>query len=141
MSKREDYRMTTELDTSKSFQQKMMDRIRESIGELMTDEDLKEIVDRGMEEALFKPRCFRSSYGSATEECSLVDKVIKDELHSQMNEAVHTWMSDNQQTLIDAVQNAAKKGAGKCILSALDCRFEQMFNNALQSLDIKPNPY
>ena len=133
--------MSSELAEQQSFQQKMMDRIRESIGELMTDDELKQIVDRGMEEALFKPRCFRTSYGSANEECSLVDKVIKEELHSQMSATVHTWMSENQQVLIDAVQKAAKEGAGKCILSALDYRFEQMFNSALQSLDINPKPY
>lgn len=133
--------MKTELSTSSSFQQKMMDRIRESIGELMTDEELKKIVDRGMEEALFKPRCYRSSYGSANEECSLVDKAIKDELHTQMNAAVQTWISENQQMLIDAVQKAAKEGAGKCILSALDYRFEQMFNSALQGLNINPKPW
>ncbi len=37
-----------------SFEEKVMGRIRESIGELMSDEDLKRIVEKGIDRALFE---------------------------------------------------------------------------------------
>lgn len=56
--------MTTEVTTAVSFEQRMKDRIRESIGELISDEELQKMVHRGVEEVFFKPGTKKINPGS-----------------------------------------------------------------------------
>jgi hypothetical protein len=44
--------MSNEIQTNETFEGKLKTRIRESIGDLLSDDDLKKIIDRGLEEFL-----------------------------------------------------------------------------------------
>ena len=48
--------MSNTIEVKKSFQERMADRVRESIGELMTDDELKIIIERSVNEFLFTER-------------------------------------------------------------------------------------
>ena len=47
--------LENQLAPAKTFQERIADRIRESIGDLITDEDLAEMVTRGIDDVFFKP--------------------------------------------------------------------------------------
>ena len=46
----------SDIEKTKSFQERMKDRIKKDIGELMTDDELSAIVERAVNEIFFKPR-------------------------------------------------------------------------------------
>jgi hypothetical protein len=52
--------MTEAIQTSQSFDERMMAKIKESIGELVTDDELKKIIEKGMSMAFFEPRRSKS---------------------------------------------------------------------------------
>ena len=54
--------MTNEIATTKSFQDRMKDKIREGIGDLLTDDDLKVLIDKGIDDVFFTTRYTGESY-------------------------------------------------------------------------------
>lgn len=59
--------MTTQLTPQQLFEEKLKDRIRENIGDLMPDALLSQMIARAMEEFLFKPVETKDSWGSIKE--------------------------------------------------------------------------
>lgn len=123
--------MEDAIEKPKTFEERMMDKIRDSIGDLMTAEDLKKIVERGVEEALFKrdinPQ--KTHWNSVPERLpSLVDKMVEQFLKEAMATAVNKWMEENKEKLAGAVDNAIKIGAGNCMIDALDARVAGTFH-------------
>lgn len=112
-----------------SFEDAILERIRNSIGELMTQEDLKRIIDAGVQKALFEPRITIGSYGNQSSSPSLVDRAVTDFLSTQMKTAVDKWISENPEALQAAVDKAVKDGVANCVMQSLDQRFSWIFSN------------
>ena len=110
-----------------------MARIRESIGDLMTDEDLKKILEKGVEKALFTSSVRGDSWRQETVPC-LVDRVVSKHLNSRMAEAVDTWITDNPDKLQRAVENAIKAGVAKCLMDTLDGKFYCLFEGLVANM-------
>lgn len=91
--------MGTEIQEGKTFDENLMDRIRDSIGELMPEEKLKEILERGVDELL----------------------------GVMMRNAVDQWLKDNPERIKEAIKNAIEDGAGVCMVKALGRHFEPVF--------------
>ena len=61
--------MATEVAQAKTLQERVGDRIRDQIGDLMTDADLKQLVDKALHEAFFTQRPLpKNSYHEEQEE-------------------------------------------------------------------------
>lgn len=103
-----------------------MDRIRASIGELMTDEDLKKIIERGVETALFTEKASGSGWDRKVEP-SFVEKAVRELLSQRMTAAVDAWVSANPDRLQAAVNDAIKTGVTGCVMQVMDARFYGMF--------------
>lgn len=120
-----------------SFEEKLMDRIRESIGELMSDEDLKRIVEKGVDRALFERRTITSDgwSRSSSEKPSFVDTVVKTLLEERMRVAVDAWIRANPEKLDKALNDAIVLGAGSCVIAAFNENFRgAMLNMQAQML-------
>lgn len=123
--------MAEELTKTASFQDRLMARIKDSIGELMTDEELKKIMERGVEEALFKPKVQYDNYNREIKrEEPFVEKAVKAFLSEKMDKVVREYLAANTQLFMDSIDKAVRDGIGKCMLEALDNRV----NSALYRL-------
>lgn len=117
-----------------SFEEKLKQRIRDSVGELMTDEDLKKILERSIDEYLFKPRhnpskgSFGSDYPPFIEEC------IKRQMESKVSLAVDKWARDNPDKIDEAVQKVILMGIAGCVETAMGYRFSYMFQEIQQRI-------
>jgi hypothetical protein len=116
----------TLVSPQQSFEEKLMGRIRDSIGELMSDEDLKRIVEKGIDRALFERQSSGDSWNKKVEP-SLVDKAVQQFLAERMRAAVDAWILANPEKLDKAVNDAIVLGAGGCLLEA----FNEKFRNAM----------
>lgn len=123
--------MKTDIEKTKSFEEKMMDRIRESIGDLMTDEDLKKILEKGIEKALFQERSVEGRY-STTKNPSIVDECITKFLQTRMNEEVGKWIKENPEKIEAAIQHTMQMGVAKCVDYALENKFNYVFQGMLK---------
>lgn len=112
--------MAGEIATSKTFQDKMFERIRDSIGDLMPDEDLKKIVASGIEKAFFENRivAYGSYGGTQTKEPVLVE-MIRDLMREKIRLAVDSWMRDNPDKVKEAIEKVIQQGVFGCVMNQI----------------------
>lgn len=123
--------MTTVL----SLEQKVTERVHQSIGDLITEQDLKAVVERGIEKALFQVRTVPDTgYRGWKEVPSLVDTIVENLLRAKMEEAVRQWLEENPVQIQLAIERAMKAGVAQALLDALDCRFQNIFEIGVQNL-------
>lgn len=117
--------MTEELTKPQNFQERLMARIKESIGELITDEELKKIIESGVNQAFFASKPQLDNWGRTVKEGeSFIQRVVRELLDERMKKAVNDWCAENNDKLVGAVDEAIKLGVGKCMLMAIDNRMQ-----------------
>ena len=122
-----------------SLEERITARIHESIGDLITDDDLKAMIARGVEQALFKPRIRPGvgQWGSDETLPSVVDEIVAKLLGEKMTAAVEQYLKDNPEKLDAAVKDAIAKGAGACFMSYLDSKFQSVFTAGVSTLQMQ----
>lgn len=103
--------MSNEITTTKSFQEKMFEKIREQMGDLMSEDDLKLIVNSAMEKAFFQGEDIRDRWGNLTKrEESLFITLIKREMEPKVKEAIKEWFSNHPEEVKNAIDSTIAKG-------------------------------
>jgi hypothetical protein len=106
-----------------TFQERMMDRIKASIGELITDDELRKMVQEGVHKAFFDKRETQSSWGHV----EFINSWLEEELRKLLNESVRQMVQDevnlHTKEVLGMVQKIVQEGAGKAIVAALSDRF------------------
>ena len=127
----------TEVVQPKTLEERVRAKLHESIGDLIQPEDIKAIVERGIEEYLFKPRVVEgeSNWGNSGRiKVSLVQELIEQKLKTQVTSQIEAWLKQNPEKLQAALDQAIAKGVGNAIMRALDLRFESVFEGVLKNL-------
>ncbi len=120
--------MTKEITIPQSFEAKMKDRIRDSIGELITDKELSELVRKSVDQVFFAPTEIGTIY-NRKEGPSLLNGLIAKLLTPQVREAIQQYINDHPDEVIEAVKEAISAGMGNALLSALNSQFQShLFN-------------
>lgn len=108
--------MDTTVATSKDFQERMFDNIRENFGKFLTDEDMSKLVQAALDKAFFAPgsKPDPRGWGSAIETeapfITLVRKAADARLKLTVEAAVDKWAQDNPDAFKQAVDTAIAKG-------------------------------
>ena len=129
--------MSSELEKQKTFEERMKSRIRDSIGELMTDEELSKIVNRVTEEVFFKPIKLGERY-QMKEHPPFIHVIVKELLTDNVKKLVEEYFKNNEIAIIEIIREVIKEGIGSAVLTALNSKFaSDMFNfesNLMQTL-------
>lgn len=136
--------MSKEMERAKTLEERINDKLRESLADLMTPEDLRGIVERGVENLLFKERVTQDGRGWAptTRKPPLVEELVSNHLEKQVREAVQNWIAENPERLQEAVDNAMRRGIANAVMRTMDERFAGIFNSGvsiMQSQGILPS--
>ena len=121
---------TTALTNPLSFEDRMRDRLRANIGDVMTDADLAELVERGLNDLLFKERIRKQKHGYSNEsfyDPPLLQELLMAELQPLLKQAVADWLVGHQEEVMAAFDQTMENGLGQAMLNA----FTALFNNAL----------
>lgn len=126
----------SDLVVAGSFQDKIFAKIKESIGDLMTDDDLKRLVEAAMQDAFFKERVTTGSYGHKESKppvlVELVDKLVRD----RVDVAVKEWLEAHSAEILKLLNERLTAGATQFIASSFDYRMAsafQQFNEQLRT--------
>lgn len=122
---------------SKTFEERMKERIRDSIGDLISDEDLSKMVDRSLEEVFFKERANpkRTSYYNSGEPDTLpplLHDIVKTAMTEQVSEAVKEYIANNRDQVDASIKTVLEQGMGNALISALN----GVFSTQLASLQV-----
>ncbi len=124
--------MTTTIDTTQTFQQRMFTKIQESMGDLMTHEDLKRIVEAAVHESFFKERKTNGYYDSP--KTSLFIELIQKELKPQVALAAKEWMTDHKDEVTRAINEELGKGFFGIVKDYIGDRISNDLNNIKNTL-------
>jgi len=117
--------MTNELQTSASFEQKMRDRIRESIGDLIDEETLRKLIEKGIQTTFFEPRLKATTYSRREEyEPPLIHTFLKDLLEEEVSRQVAIWISENNDLITAHLKQTLDQGIGMSLIKALQSTFQ-----------------
>lgn len=107
------------LALSQTYQEKMRDRIREAMGDLLTDKDIKIIIEKGVDDFLFKPRYRPRSNGYGNEELPpYISLWVEKFLSVRIMEAVQEWIKNNPEKFEESIKKVIQEGAGKAMMTA-----------------------
>ena len=124
----------------KSFQEKMKERIKESIGELMSDEELKNLVDRGLEEAFFRERKLNSnSWESDKYEKPLIHEILKELLRKSVDKHVSEFIDGHSDDVMEAIKEIHSLGIGNALLNAVNKKFSTDIFNLQTNIEQRLN--
>lgn len=119
--------MNTEVEVTKSFDDRMKDKIRESIGDLITDEELSKIVAQGIHAAFFEPVSVDNSYSRNPKREPLITNIVKELLSEKVNLAVKGWFKDNPEAMTPILDEVIKSGITKTIFNQIDSALSTEF--------------
>jgi len=119
----------TDVVVKKSFEEKLRDRMKESIGELISDEDLAKLVDSSLQTVFFTPRPNPkySTWGSGANEPSMLPpllyELMKELLLPSMKEAINAYLKEHPEEVKTALDEVLKLGVGQAMMSAISYQF------------------
>jgi hypothetical protein len=125
--------MTEELDKPKTFEQKMYERIRDSIGDLMSDKDLKKLVDSAVQKAFFEERTETRNYNTISKPSWMVEKMTE-LLRDNVTAAVKEWIEAHPDEVTKAINEAIAKGMFGLVVSYFDSKVNWPLQNFAQEL-------
>lgn len=108
-----------------SFEEKFRDRVKEIIGELISDDDIKKILEAGIQDALFKERkdhTKSSQWWGGHTKPSIVDELVEKHLRTQVQVVVNNWFKSHKKKMADIVANVVQEGAGLAVIKAVQNR-------------------
>jgi hypothetical protein len=119
--------MSNEISKSETFEQKLMNRIREGIGDLMSDEDLAKIIKKGTDDVFFKGKVVSSGYGTKTEEPEIY-QIISNSLQPRITECIEKYISENNEEVKEVIDKyLAGKTAG-LFSNSINVLFREAFD-------------
>jgi hypothetical protein len=110
-----------EITTTQSFQERMFEKIRDQMGDLLTDEDLQKLVSTAMQKAFFEPRIDSSSYNRFERPPYFVE-LIEKQMREAVAKAASQWVVDNPELVSKAITEALEKGVFGMALSYFESK-------------------
>lgn len=98
----------------------MFERIREQMGDLMTETDLKALVDSAMQKAFFDPSKTEDRWGSVTLGEPVFVMMVRKEMAAKVTAALQEWLSAHQDEVSKAIDDAIAKGMFGLIQQHID---------------------
>ena len=115
---------------TQSFEERVYEKIRTDIGSLMTDDELKKLVDKSIERMFFTDRVIKSeySYGRDEKKPPMIFEAVRAALESKINEHVKQYVLDHADFYAKAIEEALGKG----FFNIARSYFETSVNGAMQ---------
>jgi uncharacterized hydantoinase/oxoprolinase family protein len=116
-----------EIQQSQNFEQKMMERIKDSIGDLITDEELKRLINTGMDRAFLQKKTVSDGYRTK-EMPSFLEEVVKELLEEKVHDAISVYIKEHADEVLNVVDKVVQTGLGNAMLNAINMQFQsQMY--------------
>jgi hypothetical protein len=130
--------MTNEIVQAKSFEDRLKDRIKEDIGKLLTDEELRTMVHRSVEAIFFKEREDpRSSWGHRDKLPPLLHEIVKECVEQRVTIAVENWINEHNDIVKKYVKEAIEVGIGMCAIKGMRNLFHRELQTFQESVEAR----
>ena len=111
-----------EIETTKAFQERVFEKIRADIGNLMTEAELKVLLDAAMKKAFFEPITKTEGYNTH-EYPPLFVTMTQDLMKEEVKIAVQKWIEEHPKEMNDTISKVLAGGIAGAIALHLEMRF------------------
>lgn len=119
--------MTNDTDKVKSVQDRISEIVQESLGDLITKEDIKPLVDRAIDQMFFQEREEGSGYRKRPLP-PMHELIFKERIDPMVREAAAEWMNEHPQEMLHLIQKAIGEGIAGSVAKAVNNIFSgEMF--------------
>lgn len=132
--------MSSEIIRQQNFQERMMERICESIGELMTDEELKQVVDKAVDQVFFQNITLKDGFYSK-EVPPVIHGVIKELLAEKVNKIVDEYIQTHTIDAERIIKQVTQEGLGMAVIRAFSAKFQGALQTFEMNLKEQLNQY
>lgn len=126
----------SDIATTQAFQERMFAKIRDQMGDLMTDDDLRKLVDAAMQKAFFEPRTESNGHYGTKQVPPLFVVLITDLMREEVAKAVTQWVRDHPKDVSASITAAIEKGVAGMVMASFESRVFgplQTFDSALRA--------
>lgn len=107
-------RKENSMNVSPDLQQKVLERIKSQIGDLLTQEDIKMLTEKALEDAFFKPIVTKDGWSEHTKP-PLIVTMVGEILAKSTGTVVDAWFIQNEGKFKQYVEEAMGKGVVECV--------------------------
>jgi hypothetical protein len=125
------------LTENKAFAERIFDRIKDGLGDLMTDEELKILLNRAVHEAFFKDRTVPNGYNGTRQEPAYFVQMTRDLLQKEVQAQVTEYFEANREALKEKVAEVLQQGIGEAVLKAISYELQAPLFSLQSSLSAK----
>jgi hypothetical protein len=123
--------MANDLATPQTFEQRVFTRMRENIGELMTDEEMRKLLDTTIERMFFTEKKIPGrNYNSDTTEPPEIYKLVRELVEPQLKKALAEYLTAHAAEVAKAIDTALAGG----IVEAYSRALARLTEGSMQAL-------
>jgi hypothetical protein len=128
---------TSALTENKAFAERIFDRIKDGLGDLMTDDELKILLDRAVHEAFFKERTVPNGHYGTKQEPAYFVQMTRDLLQKEVQAQVAEYIEVNRDAIKEKVAEVLQQGMGEAVLKAISFQLQAPLMSLHSSLASK----
>jgi hypothetical protein len=114
---------------TQSFEDRFMDKLREAMGAMMTEDELRKLIERGVEKFLFEPRRIPDNrgYGGTVEKPPLLQELLEKHLHDRMSAACAAYLKEDSAAVKALIEQTLQEG----LAAAMVVGFRALFRDEI----------
>ena len=114
------------MSTTKTFEQRMGERIKKEMPALMTSDEIAEAVKKCIKSTFFTPRKVEEGYHTRHLP-SLMDEVVEKEFRAEVSKQVSAYFEENKDAVAKMIKPKIDEGILACIGNAISAKFNAAF--------------
>lgn len=119
----------------KPLAERIYDRVKGQLGDMVTDDDLRPLVARAMEDAFFAPRPQFDHWGNkAPPKVPYLVEMVQAQMEKAVREHVEAWFTTHPEVAAKAIEEVIAKGVLAVTFQALEVRMQQPLYELVQKL-------
>ncbi len=117
--------MGTEVQAATDFQTRMFNSIRDKMGDLMTDDELKKVLETAVQKAFFDPRHVKTGdWRQETREIEpLFVELVRAHLKPGVEKMIGDWYRENEDKIAAMMVEQFKGGVAAIVIRTFDSFF------------------
>jgi hypothetical protein len=103
-----------------ALEEKIKVKIKESLGDILSEEDLKKIIADSLYEVFFTPKLKSENWGRKEFGEPLIVEIVGSLLVEQVKTDILIWLQENQTKVEEVISDIVKKGMCRIIAAQID---------------------
>jgi hypothetical protein len=115
------------LAAASTFQERMFERVRESLSELLTPEEAKALVEKVIERSLFERKLIpaKTYYEKDRYEPSRFEELVKESVEPVIRSEVKKWLTEHHEEVKASIQEIVERGIAGNVIKVFEMEMQK----------------